>query len=148
VVRIEASQRFDAPLEQGFAYITDLRNWPRFWPGFVSLDSTSRWGQAGDIARLVTRLLGRDVELTMKVERFERNELVTYKSTQPGLPDAYHERHFGRDGDGFVYGLVVEYEPRSGVHGLLDRSLLKLGIRRAFRRTFADLARELEAPAA
>ena len=84
----------------------------------------------------------------MDVDRFEPNELVTYRSTQRGLPDAYHERHFDRDGDGFVYGLVVEYEPRSGLQGLLDRSLLRLGIRRAFRRTFADLAREFEARAA
>ena len=148
MVRVEASHRFDAPVERGFAYITDTENWPKFWPGFVRLDPASRWGQAGDTARLVTRLLGREVELTMDVDRFEPNELVTYRSTQRGLPDAYHERHFDRDGDGFVYGLVVEYEPRSGLQGFLDRSLLRLGIRRAFRRTFADLARELEAPAA
>jgi hypothetical protein len=145
VVRVEASRRFDVPVEQGFAYITNVDNWPRFWPGFVRLEPGSRWGQPGDTARLVTKLLGREVELTMNVDRFEPNELVTYRSTQPGLPDAYHERHFDRDGDGFVYGLVVEYEPRSGLQGLLDRSLLRLGIRRAFRRTFADLARVFEA---
>jgi hypothetical protein len=145
VVRLAATKRFDVPVEQGFAYITDVKNWPKFWPGFVRLDPASRWGQAGDSARLVTRLLGREVELTMDVDRFEPNELVTYRSTQRGLPDAYHERHFDRDGAGFVYGLVVEYEPRPGVHGLLDRSLLRLGIRRAFRRTFAELAREFEA---
>ena len=144
---MEATRRFDVPLDRGFAYITDTANWPKFWPGFVRLDPASRWGQAGDTARLVTKLLGREVELTMKVDRFEPNELVTYTSTQRGLPDAYHERHFDRGGDGFMYGLVVEYEPRRGLRGLLDRSLLRLGIRRAFRRTFAALARELEAPA-
>ena len=145
VVRVEAKERFGVPVEHGFAYITNVENWPKFWPGFVRLDPRSRWGQAGDTALLVTKLLGREVELTMDVDRFEPNELVTYRSTQRGLPDAYHERHFDRDGDGFVYGLVVEYEPRSGLEGLLDRSLLRLGIRRAFRRTFRDLARELEA---
>lgn len=145
VVRVEASHRFDVPLEEGFAYITDIKNWPEFWPGFVRLDPASRWGQAGDTARLVTSLLGREVELTMSVERFEPNRLVTYRSTQRGLPDVYHERRFDRDGDGFLYGLVVEYEPRSGLRGLYDRSLLRLGIRRAFRRTFVELERELEA---
>lgn len=148
MVRVEASHRFDVPVERGFAYITDVGNWPKFWPGFVRLDPASHWGEPGDTARLVTRLLGREVELTMDVDRFEPNELVTYTSTQRGLPDAHHERHFDRDGDGFVYGLVVEYEPRPGLHGLLDRSLLRLGIRRAFRRTFADLAREFEDRAA
>lgn len=144
MVRVEAKERFDVPVEKGFAYITDVENWPEFWPGFVRLDPASRWRQPGDVARLVTRLLGRDVELTMHVERFEPNELVTYRSTQRGLPDAYHERHFDRDGDGFVYGLVVEYEPRPGLRGLVDRSLLRVGIARAFRSTFADLGRRFE----
>jgi hypothetical protein len=82
----------------------------------------------------------------MRITAFEPNRLVTYASTQPGLPDAAHERHFEPDGPGFVYRLVVEYEPRGGIAGLLDRSLLAGGIRRAFRRTFAALEREL-APA-
>jgi hypothetical protein len=69
--------------------------------------------------------------------------MVTYTSTQPGLPDAYHERHFEPDGDGFVYRLVVEYEPRSGIRGLFDRVLLKRGIRRACERTFLALDRQL-----
>jgi hypothetical protein len=91
----------------------------------------------------VTRLLGRDRELAMTITTFEPNRLVAYTSTQPGLPDAYHERQFSFDGDGFVYGLVVEYEPRGGVAGLLDRILLRRGIRRAFERTFDALEREL-----
>jgi hypothetical protein len=62
----------------------------------------------------VTRLLGRERELTMTIRAFEPNQLVTYSSTQPGLPDAYHERHFEPEGGGFVYRLVVEYEPRGG----------------------------------
>jgi hypothetical protein len=91
----------------------------------------------------VTRLLGRERELTMTIKTFEPNRLVTYTSTQPGLPDAYHERHFEADGDGFVYRLVVEYEPRSGIPGLLDRFLLARGVRRAFDSTFEALEREL-----
>jgi len=140
---VEAAHRFDVPVDRGFAYITDMQNWPKFWPGFVRLDTASGWGQPGDTARLVTSLLGREVELTMNVTRFEPNKLVTYTSTQRGLPDVYHERHFEHDDGGFIYRLVVEYEPRPRLRGLYDRSLLRLGIRRAFRRTFADLAREL-----
>ena len=102
------------------------------------------WGQPGDTARLVTSLLGREVELTMNLEQFEPNKLVSYTSTQRGLPDTYHERHFDGDDDGFSYRLVVDYEPRPGLRGLYDRSLLKIGIRRAFRRTFADLARKFD----
>jgi hypothetical protein len=79
----------------------------------------------------------------MTIEDFQPNRLVTYTSTQPGLPDAHHERHFEPDGDGFVYRLVVDYEPRDGVGGLLDRIVIARGIRRAFRQTFAALDQAL-----
>jgi hypothetical protein len=144
--RIEAAHRYDVPVERGFAFVTNTANWSRFWPGYVSLEDGSRWGASGDTARLATRLLGRERELTMTIGSFEPNRLVTYTSTQLGLPDAHHERHFEPDGDGFVYRLVVEYEPRGGVAGLLDSILLARGIRRAFDRTFAALERELLRP--
>jgi uncharacterized protein YndB with AHSA1/START domain len=142
VVRVEASRRFDVSVERGFAFITDTANWPKFWPGYVRLEDGSRWGCGGDTARLVTRLLRRDRELAMRITTFEPNRLVAYTSAQPGLPDAYHERHFSSDGGGFVYGLAVEYEPRGGIAGLFDRILLRHGIRRAFEPTFDALERE------
>jgi uncharacterized protein YndB with AHSA1/START domain len=145
VKRIEAAHRYDVPVERGFAFITDPANWPRFWPDYVRTEEASSWGAPGDTARLVTKLLGRERELTMTVTAFEPNRLVTYDSTQPGLPDALHERHWERDGEGFVYRLVVEYEPRGGITGLFDRTLLERRIRRAFTRTFEALERELAA---
>jgi hypothetical protein len=144
VERVEAAHRYDVPLERGFAFITDTANWSKFWPGYVRLEDGASWGAPGDTARLVTRLLRRERELTMTITAFEPNRLVTYASTQPGLPDAYHERHFEPDRDGFVYRLVVEYEPRGGIAGLLDRILLPRVIRRAFERTFEALEHEFQ----
>ncbi len=143
--RIEAARRYDVPVERGFAFITSTANWSKFWPGFVRLEEGSRWAAPGDTARLVTRLLGRDRELTMTIRELVPNRLVTYTSTQPGLPDAHHERHFEPVGDGFVYRLVVEYEPRSGIAGVFDRILLRRGIRRALERTFLALEQHLSA---
>lgn len=145
MTRVEAAHRYAVPVDRGFAFITDTANWSTFWPGYVRLEEDSSWGAPGDTARLMTRLVGRERELTMRVTAFEPNRLVTYTSTQPGLPDASHERHFEPDGDGFVYRLVVEYEPRKGVTGMVDRLLLPRGIGRAFQRTFAALERELAA---
>jgi Polyketide cyclase / dehydrase and lipid transport len=137
--RVEAAHRYEVPAERGFAFITNTANWSTFWPGYVRLEEGSRWGASGDTTRLVTRLFGRERELTMTIREFEPNRLVIYTSTQPGLPDAHHERHFEPDGEGFVYRLVVEYEPRRGVAGLVDRTVLRRGIRRAFERTFVAL---------
>jgi hypothetical protein len=141
--RVEAAHRYDVPVERGFAFITDTANWSTFWPGYVRLEEGSRWGASGDTARLVTRLLGRDRELTMTITTFEPDRFVAYTSAQPGLPDAYHERHFEPDGAGFIYRLVVKYEPRRGFAGVFDRILVARAIRRAFERTFAALEREL-----
>jgi len=138
-VRIEREQRFQVPVETGFAFITDPANWPRFWPGFVRLEPASRWAVPGDEAGIVVKLLGRDVDLRMTLRRVEENRLVEYDSRQPGLPDARHERHFSPAGDGFDYGLVVEYEPRSGFRGIYDRVLVRRGVDRALRQTLENL---------
>ena len=141
--RVEAAHRYDVSVERGFAFVTNMANWSAFWPGYVRLAEDSRWAASDDTARLVTRLFGRERELTMTIRAFEPNRLLTYTSTQPGLPDAYHERHFEPDGDGFVYRLVVEFEPRGGIAGLFDHLLLARGIARAFERTFVALEPEL-----
>ena len=140
--RISATRRYEVPLERGFAFITNTDNWRKFWPGYVRLEPGSRWNASGDEARLVTRLLGRERELTMRITAFEPNRLVVYSSTQPGLPDAYHERRFEREGDGFLYRLVVEYEPRRGIPWIFDGALLPRAIRRAFEHTFEALEHE------
>lgn len=145
--RVEAAHHYDVPVDHGFAFITDTTNWSKFWPGYVRLEQDSRWGAPGDTARLVTRLMGRERLLTMTITAFEPNRRVTYTSSQPGLPDASHERHFEQDEEGFVYRLVVDYEPREAFAGLFDRTFLSRGIRRAFQRTFEALEQELR-PAA
>jgi hypothetical protein len=144
--RIEAAHPFNVPVDRAFAFITDIANWPKFWPGYVRLENDAAWQGVGDTARLVTRLLGRERLLTMTVTGFEPNRRVTYASTQPGLPDASHERQFEPIEGGFTYRLIVEYEPRRGIAGLFDRLLLPRGISRAFRRTFVALEREFRGP--
>ncbi len=143
--RVEASRRYETSAERAFAFVTNTANWPRFWPGYVRLEEGSRWTEVGDTARLVTRLLGRERELTMTNTAMDPHRFVAYTSTQPGLPDARHERRFEPDGEGFVYRLGVEYEPRGGVNGVLDRLILPRAIRRAFTSTFDALDGELSA---
>ena len=144
-MRVEREHRFDVPLAAGFEYVTDIANWPSYWPGIVRVQPGSTSAGPGDEARIVVELLGRQVELRMALRRFEPNRLVEYDSAQDGLPDARHERHFDPDGEGFRYRLVVEYEPRGGLKGLYDRVLVRRGIDGALRRTIANLERTLPA---
>jgi Polyketide cyclase / dehydrase and lipid transport len=139
-VRIEAAHRFAVGRQAGFDYITDPGNWNEYWPGFVRLEPGCRWSAPGDQALLVFRLLGRETDMTMTLGRIERGRLVEYESRQRGLPAARHERHFSDDGSGgLAYRVVVEYVPRGGLRGILDRVLVRRAIRRAVLRTIANL---------
>ena len=143
MIRIERERVFPVPVERGFAIITDVSNWPSYWPGLVRVEPESRWGTPGDEARVILRLFGREVELAMTLREFVPNQLVAYDSVQAGLPNAHHERHFRPVDGGFVYRIVVEYEPRKAPRGLLDRTVVRRGIDRAVRETMLNLERVL-----
>jgi uncharacterized protein YndB with AHSA1/START domain len=145
MIRIEHERIFQTPIEQGFSAITDITNWPKYWPGLVRVEPESRWGTPGDQTRLILRLFGREVELAMTLREFVPNQLVAYDSVQAGLPSAHHERHFRPVDGGFAYRIVVEYEPRRGPLGLLDRTVIRRGIDGAVRETMLNLERVLAA---
>ena len=134
-MRLEADRRFSVPVREGFDYITDQRNWPEYWPGFVRIEPGSRWSHPGDVTRIVVRILGRSVPLEMTLRRSEPPHYVEYASTQPGMPDARHERVFEDVGGSLHYRIAVEFEPR----GLYDRVVVRRGIARALRQTVANL---------
>jgi hypothetical protein len=141
LIRVEAGRRLPVPLRDGFDYITDPANWPEYWPRLVAVDPATRWRAADDRARLVLRMLGRDVTLDMTLVRLEPCRLVEYTSEQSALPPARHWRHFAPAGDELTYRIVVEYQPRSGWRGLVDRTLVRRAVERAARETLATLDR-------
>ena len=140
-VRIEMNRRFGVTVRDGFDYITDPNNWPQYWPDLVRIEPGSRWREPGDRARLVLRLLGRQVELEMTLCLLAPYSAVEYVSVQRGLPDARHERHFEDADGGLAYRIVVSYQPRPGWRSLFDRVLVRRAIARAARKTFANLDR-------
>jgi uncharacterized protein YndB with AHSA1/START domain len=134
-MRLEAERHFDVPVRDGFDYVTDQRNWPDYWPGFVRIEPGSRWSGPGDVTRIVVRLLGRTVPLEMTLRRFEPPRYVEYTTAQPGMPDARHERVFADAGGGLRFRIAIEFEPR----GFFDRFITRRAVLRAMRRTLANL---------
>jgi uncharacterized protein YndB with AHSA1/START domain len=140
-IRIEVERRLPVSVEDGFDYITNPGNWPEYWPRLVRITSAARWREPGDRARLVLRMLRREVELEMELVRFEPYRLVEYTSRQRGLPAARHWRHFDRAGDELAYRIAVEYQPRPGRWNPLDRLLVRRAIERTVHETMANLER-------
>jgi Polyketide cyclase / dehydrase and lipid transport len=134
-MRVEVEHRFAVGVREGFDYITDQANWPDYWPGFVRVEPGSRWGEPGDVTRMVVRAFRREVPMELTLRQFEPYRLVEYTSTQPGLPDLRHERHFDDADGGLHYRVAVEFEPR----GLYDRVIVRRGIARAIATTLANL---------
>jgi len=141
MVRIEVSHTFPVSVAQAFAYITDMKNWPAYWPDFIRIENPSeaRWNRPTDKTTIVIKLLNRERILKLELRDFERDGRVAYISRQQGLPDARHERLFKPTPDGCEYRLVVEYEPRAGLAGLFDRWLLKRSVERALHKTVQNL---------
>jgi uncharacterized protein YndB with AHSA1/START domain len=144
-MRLELTRRFPVPLREGFDYIVDPSHWPAYWPDLIRVQPGSRWREPGDRAGVVMRLLGRAVELEMTLRVFEPYRLVAYDSVQRGLPDVRHERGFAAAGDGFEYRLAVEFEPRPGLRGVVDRQFVRRAVERTLRRTLANLEAQFRA---
>jgi hypothetical protein len=142
-IRIEGEQRLPVSVHDGFDYITDPINWPEYWPRLVRVASARRWREPGDRARLVLRMLHREVELEMTLVRIEPYRLVEYTSEQRGLPAARHWRHFDQADNDLAYRIVVEYQPRTGWRSLFDRLLVRPAVERTLRETLANLERRL-----
>jgi hypothetical protein len=147
MIRVEVSHVFASGQAEAFAYITDLRHWPHYWPDFVRIEDAehAQWGRVGDRVTIVLKLLNRERAVEMTLQEFRRDERVAYASRQAGLPDVRHERHFKPVPGGFEYRLVVTYEPRGGLAGIFDRLLLKRAIARAMHQTIRNLQQVLGA---
>jgi hypothetical protein len=143
MVHIEVSHTFPVSIAEAFAYITDMQNWPEYWPDFIRIEnpSAASWSRPGDKATVVINLLNRERALNMELKEFQKDMRVSYVSRQRGLPDVRHERHFQDAPAGCVYRLVVEYEPRPGFAGLFDRLLVKRSVEQAMRKTVQNLDR-------
>jgi hypothetical protein len=146
-MRLELTRAFPVPLREGFDYIVDPGNWPAYCPGLIRVQPGARWREPGDRTGVVMRLLGRPVELEMTLRVFDAYRLLEYDSVQRGLPEVRHERGFAAAGEGFEYRLAVEFEPRAGLRGAIDRRLVRRAVERALRRTLANLETQFTRPA-
>lgn len=142
-MHIEMIHTLDVSVAEAFAYITDMKNWPEYWPNFIRMEKSgaASWSTPGDKAIVVMTLLNRERAVNMELEAFRKDACVTYISRQRGLPDVRHERHFEAARNGCRYRLIVEYEPRRGVAGLFDRTLVRRSVEQALRKTVQNLDR-------
>jgi len=143
VPRIEEWRELPVPLREGFDFITNVANWRSYWPSLVDIPDQERisWSRPGDTGTVVVRARGEPVEMAMTLEEFRPYERVTYRSEQQGLPEFHHERHWRGGTGSFEYGLVIEFQPRKGISGLVDRLFVTRTVKRSLVETMDNLER-------
>jgi hypothetical protein len=145
VARLEVTRDLPIALSEGFDYITNVENWPEYWPKLVEIPERAsvRWREPGDGAAVVIDVRGRPTELRMTLEEFVPYDRVVYRSSQEGLPEFHHERLFRDNGGRLRYTLVIAYEPRPGLKGVFDRLVLPRYVRASLVETMDNLERVL-----
>jgi hypothetical protein len=143
VVRADVTRDLPVSVAEGFDYITNVRNWRSYWPGVIEVldEEHVSWSQPGDEASVVLRVRGRPTEMRMKLDELRPYEGVFYESTQEGLPDFRHERHFKESQGRLRYTLVIAFEPRKGARGIVDRLFVPRIVRRSLVETLDNLER-------
>jgi hypothetical protein len=88
MLRIEVAHTFDVSVTEAFAYITDVKNWPEYWPDFIRIENSAAagWSNPGDRATVVIKLLNRERALNMELTAFHKDASVTYVSGSEGYP--------------------------------------------------------------
>ena len=74
-MRIEVIHTFHVSVDEAFAYITNMKNWPEYWPGFIRIEraATAGWSDPGDKATVLIKLLNRELALNMELEAVRKD---------------------------------------------------------------------------
>lgn len=83
-----------APPVRAFAFVSDPRNWPRFFASMRSAEIIDGWEQPGGRARLVTRFLGMDVVSDLELLEWDPPHAFRFVARQRGRPELDNRRTF------------------------------------------------------
>lgn len=131
-MRIEYSVQINRPIEDVFAFVSNLENWPQWISGASEAKQTSPGPLGvGTTFRQVSHFLGRQFEVNGRVTEYEQNRKFTVESDSKPVP----------------FGNTITLEPAGGstrLHNVLTASgdvggLFKLAepiMERMFRRQF------------
>ena len=86
--KVETSIIINRPLEEVFAYLSDLRNASQWQSGVLEVRQTPESPVGiGTKVTLVRKFLGRKVGMTSEIVEYEPNMKLTFKSTSGPVPN-------------------------------------------------------------
>lgn len=105
--RIESRILIDRPVEEVFAYMTDLDTWLGWQSGVLEVKNGPEGPlEVGSTFTIVIKVMGRESEVNYKVTEFEKDKKVVDRS--PGNLTIENTITFGRLQDGAEINRVAE----------------------------------------
>lgn len=130
MVRIERNILINAPVEKVFAYHSDPRNSPEYWPSFIEVKDIETLPNGGKKYNWIYKMAGIRLNGSTTTTEFEENKLLAVKSE--GGVESKFSYTYQTEGDGTRFSLVVEYTVPVPVLGKLAESfILKMNEREA-----------------
>lgn len=141
MIRIEHSVVVDRPVEEVFAYATDVSKVPEWQTSALEAHVDGPM-QAGATGAIVRKFLGRRMESTVRFDEYEPPRKFAIESTSGPVQFHVHQT-YESEGAGARINIVMEGEP--GGFFKLAEPLVERAIRREMEANFATLKDILEA---
>jgi carbon monoxide dehydrogenase subunit G len=141
LISFEHSVTIDRPIETVFAYLTDVRNLPRWQQGVVEIRPADQMGLGATFTE-VRSFLGKRIESTLEVVEYEPARLFSIRVVSGPIPFEVKHR-LDAIGGGTRIGIEGSGEP--GGFFKLAEGLVGRQAERAAKKDFASLKKVLEA---
>ncbi|MBZ0318811.1 MAG: SRPBCC family protein [Anaerolineae bacterium] len=146
MINVEDSIVINRPIEEVFAYVSDLTNAPEWQTGLIEVRKTTAEPLGiGTQFTFVRKFLGRKLEASNEFTVYKPNEIVTFKTTSG--PIAVEASYlFGTELQGTRVTCKIEMKPEG--FSKLAEPLIAASVRREMSAEFAYLKDLLESWAA
>jgi carbon monoxide dehydrogenase subunit G len=141
LINFEHSVTIDRPVETVFAYLTDVRNLPRWQQGVVEIRPAGEMALGATFAE-VRGFLGKRIESTLEVVEYEPGHLFSIKVVSGPIP--FEIRHL-LEPEGGGTRIRIEGSGEPGGFFKLAEGLVARQAERAAKKDFANLKKVLEA---
>ena len=143
--KVETSIIINRPLEEVFAYLSDLRNASQWQSGVLEVRQTpDSPGGRGTKVTLVRTFMGRKFGLTSEIIEYEPNTKLTFKSTSGPVPTE-GSYLFESTAEGTKFTAQIEVQP--GGFFALAEPLFARSLRRNLEAALGDAKDLLESQA-
>jgi hypothetical protein len=138
VAHVEMTRRYPMDRKLLFDHLTDPTNWPTYYNNIIDVEPFERFAVAGDTLTARYRLLGRVVDLEVRLLELTPPDRIRLLASAPGLPpleqDWIYEEH---DEGSNIHARMETPEVDSWLGRTLERFVMPRQMER-------DLARSLD----